>query len=92
MVRGARSAGDAERLLRRATRRSKKGWSVTEVHGKGGRSRGKGSHKMVGLFDENGLMLAWTTIPQHPGDLSPIVTREIEAAFEPHLGKGWMDK
>ncbi|HEY1617643.1 MAG TPA: hypothetical protein VGG25_08495 [Streptosporangiaceae bacterium] len=47
---------------------------------------------MIGLYDENQAMLAWTTIPQHPGDLSPAVAREIEAAFEPHLGKGWMDK
>jgi hypothetical protein len=47
---------------------------------------------MIGLYDENQVMLAWTTIPQHPGDLSSAVAREIEAAFEPHLGKGWMDK
>jgi hypothetical protein len=46
---------------------------------------------MVGLYDASGSMLAWTTIPQHPGDLSPIVSREIEATFEPHFGKGWMD-
>jgi len=26
---------------------------------------------MVGLYDENRVRLAWTTIPQHPGDLSP---------------------
>jgi hypothetical protein len=45
---------------------------------------------MVGLYDRDGVMLAWTTIPQHPGDLSPRVGREIEAAFEPHLGKDWM--
>lgn len=45
---------------------------------------------MIGLYDQNGLMLAWTTIPQHPGDLSPRVAREIEATFEPHFGKGWM--
>lgn len=47
---------------------------------------------MVGLFDGDGDRLAWTVIPQHPGDLSPAVVREIEATFEPHLGKGWMDK
>jgi hypothetical protein len=47
---------------------------------------------MIGLYDEDGIMLAWTTIPQHPGDLSPAVAREIEATFEPHFGKGWMDK
>ncbi len=47
---------------------------------------------MVGLYDEEGELLAWTTIPQHPGDLAPRVTREIEATFEPYLGKGWMDK
>lgn len=92
MVQGTKSAAEAERLLRKAARRISKGWTVREVPGKSGRRRGKGSHKMVGLYDENRNMLAWTTIPQHPGDLSPVVTREIEATFEPHLGKGWMDK
>ncbi|HYK27252.1 MAG TPA: hypothetical protein VEV61_04730 [Streptosporangiaceae bacterium] len=62
------------------------------MRGKGGRRRGKGSHKMVGLFDQHGNMLAWTTIPQHPGDLAFGVMREIEAAFEPQLGKGWMGR
>jgi hypothetical protein len=47
---------------------------------------------MVGLYDSNDVMLAWTTIPQHPGDLAPATTREIEATFEPHFGKEWMDK
>lgn len=28
-----------------------------------------------------------TTIPRHPGDLSPVVTREIEATFESYLAK-----
>jgi hypothetical protein len=47
---------------------------------------------MVGLYDERGIILAWTVIPQHPGDLSPLVAREIEATFEPYRGKGWMDR
>jgi hypothetical protein len=47
---------------------------------------------MIELFDRNGDCLAWTTVAQHPGDLSPLVAREIEAAFEPHFGKGWMDR
>jgi len=89
MVKVTRAA-EAERLLRKAARRKNKGWTVDEVPGEGGRRRGKGSHKMIGLYDESGAMLAWTTIPQHPGDLSPKVTREIEATFEPQLGKGWM--
>jgi hypothetical protein len=92
MMRGSTTASEAERLLRRAARRMGKGWTVKEVPGKGGRRRGKGSHKMIGLYNQDGSMLAWTTIPQHPGDLSPRVSREIEAAFEPHLGKGWMGK
>ena len=92
MVQGTKTASQAERHLRTATRRLKKGWTVEEVPGKGGRRRGRGSHKMVGLYDENRIMLAWTTIPQHPGDLSAVVTREIEATFEPYFGKGWMDK
>ncbi len=91
MTRGPVTANEAERLLRRAARRMKKDWNVGEVPGKGGRRRGKGSHKMIGLYDQDGVMLAWTIIPQHPGDLSPRVTGEIEATFEQHLGKGWMD-
>ncbi len=91
MVRGMRTAAEAEKLLRTAARGAGKGWTIMEVPGRCGR-RGKGSHKMVGLYDQGGIMLAWTTIPQHPGDLAPAVTREIEATFEPHLGKGWMDK
>jgi hypothetical protein len=92
MAQGPVTAGEAERLLRRAARRISKGWTVKEVPGKGGRRRGKGSHKMIGLYDQDGAILAWTTIPQHPGDLSSRVSREIEATFEPHLGKGWMGR
>jgi hypothetical protein len=92
MVQGPTTASEAERLLRRAARRMGKGRTVKEVPGKDGQRRGKGSHKMIGLYDQNGVMLAWTTIPQHPGDLSLRVSREIEAAFESHLGKGWMGK
>lgn len=92
MARGSITATDAEKLLRRAARRMKEDWTVSEVPGQGGRRRGKGSHKMIGLYDQNGVMLAWTIIPQHPGDLSPRVSGEIEATFEPHLGKGWMDR
>jgi hypothetical protein len=84
------AASEAERRIRKAARRANRDWAVAEVRGKGGRKRGKGSHKMLGLFDEAGIMLAWTTIPQHPGDLSPVVIREIEAAFEPYFGKEWM--
>lgn len=87
-----RTAADVERLLRRAARRAGEGRTVAEVAGSGGRRRGKGSHKMIGLYDKSGALIAWTTIPQHPGDLSPIVSREIEATFEPQFGKGWMDK
>lgn len=47
---------------------------------------------MVGLYDKDGSRLAWTIIPQHPGDVAPAVVREIEATFEPYLGKGWMDR
>jgi hypothetical protein len=92
MVQGTKTAEELEGLLRKAVRRAANGCTVKEVPGKGGRRRGKGSHKLVGLYDKDGVNLAWTTIPQHPGDLAPTVVREIEATFEPHLGKGWMDK
>jgi hypothetical protein len=92
VTQGPSTAGEAERLLRKAARRIGKGWTVGELPSRGGRRRGKGSHKMIGLYDQDRVMLAWTTIPQHPGDLSQRVSKEIEAAFEPHLGKGWMSK
>lgn len=92
VTQGTKTAVEAERLLRKAARRTGKGWTVEEVPGQSGRRRGKGSHKMIGLYDENRVMLAWTTVPQHPGDLSQRVSREIEATFEPHLGKEWMSK
>ena len=86
-----KTAVQVEQLLRKAARRTGDGWTVQEVRGDGGRKRGKGSHKLVGLYDGE-TQLEWTTIPQHPGDLAPAVVREIEATFEPFLGKGWMDK
>ena len=91
MVQGMKTAAQVERHLRTAARRVGEGWTAKEVRGKGGRRRGKGSHKMVGLYDRDGKMLASTVIPQHPGDLAPAVARTIEEAFEPYLGKGWMD-
>lgn len=87
-----REAAQVERLLRKAARATDDSWRVAEVQGQGGRRRGKGSHKMVALYNADGATLAWTTIPQHPGDLAPGVVREIEATFEPYLGKGWMDR
>ncbi|WP_326645121.1 hypothetical protein OG884_12205 [Streptosporangium sp. NBC_01755] len=87
-----RTVAEAERCLRAAARLAEQGFTVKEIPGKNGRRRGKGSHKLIGLYDEDGSVLAWTTIPQHPGDLSPVVTREIEATFEPYFGKRWMDK
>lgn len=91
-VKGTRTAGQVEQLLRKAARTANSSWTIKEVPGTGGRRRGKGSHKMVGLYDQRGDRLAWTTIPQHPGDVSAAVLREIEATFEPYLGKGWMDR
>ena len=78
-------------MLRRAAHRLGADWTVKEVPGNAGRRRGKGSHKMVGLYKDQ-VRIAWTTIPQHPGDLSAAVAREIEATFEPYLGKQWMDQ
>ncbi len=79
-------------MLRGAARSAGSDWTIREMRGRGGRRRGKGSHRMIGLYQAGEILLAWTTIPQHPGDLSPAVVREIEATFEPLFGKGWMDK
>ncbi|HSV64912.1 MAG TPA: hypothetical protein VLJ59_03255 [Mycobacteriales bacterium] len=44
------------------------------------------------LCAADGGELARTTMPVHPGDLPMTVTRSIEEAFAPWLGKGWLDR
>lgn len=84
-----RTAAAALAALRKAARR--KGYQVRPNTDTQGNSRGKGSHVAFGLYDE-GVLLARSLFPQHPGDMTKKTTGSIESAFEPHLGKGWMDK
>jgi hypothetical protein len=85
VVKGPKSAREIVKRLRVAARSD--GYRVERLVG-----RGKGSHSLWVLSGPAGAELARTTIPEHPGDLSLTVTRSIESAFEPWLGKGWMER
>jgi hypothetical protein len=78
------------RMLRRAVWDASSAWSVAQLTGPRGRSRGKGSHVMWGVLDAEGNELARGSVTTHPGDMSWKVTRGFEADFEKLLGEGWM--
>lgn len=54
--------------------------------------RGKGSHTIWVVVDENGNQLARAALTGHSGQMSQTVTRSNEAALEEIFGKGWLDK
>jgi hypothetical protein len=92
VVKGPKKADEAVRLLRDAVRRADKTWTVGQVTGPRGRSRGKGSHVMWAVYDAEGTELARSSVTTHPGDMSWTVTRGFESDFEDLFGKGWMDR
>jgi hypothetical protein len=84
-----KTPADALAALRKAARRNN--YEVKLITDAQGNTRGKGSHIAYGLYDGDTL-LARSLFPQHSRDMKKKTTGSIEAAFEPHLGKGWMDK
>jgi hypothetical protein len=92
MVQGRKSADEAIRLLRKAVRKSGSRWTVERITDRRGKTRGKGSHVMWGVFDVDGTEVSRGSVTTHPGDMSWTVTRSFEADFEKHLGEGWMDR
>lgn len=93
MARGAKSAIEAVRLLRKAVRRTNKTWKVVgpQKDARGG-TRGKGNHVMWGVYDSGGNELARGSLTTYSGDMSKTVTSNFEADFEKLLGEGWMDR
>jgi hypothetical protein len=91
MVNGPKTARYALAQLRKAAR--SKGYTVSQVvDPKTGKPRGKGSHEVWALYDEEGNELARGGVTKHSGDMSWKVTRTFEKAFEQLLAEGWMDQ
>ncbi|HUZ38373.1 MAG TPA: hypothetical protein VMV17_18775 [Streptosporangiaceae bacterium] len=91
MVKGPKSYRQVLALLRKAAR--DKGRVVEQVvDPKTGKPRGKGSHEVWALYDGEGRELARGALTRHTGEMSWIVTRSVEEAFEAELGEGWMDQ
>ena len=54
--------------------------------------RGKGSHTMWGVFDDEGTELGRIGLTGHAGAMSQTVTRSNDEALEHIFGSGWLDK
>lgn len=65
----------------------KHGWTVEPLP-----KRGKGSHTIWVVLDEDGTEIGRVGLTGHSGDMSWTVTRSIEEALEGIFGEGWMDK
>lgn len=54
--------------------------------------RGKGSHRMLRLVDEDGVEVARFGVTDHPGDMSAMLLRRLEQRLEPLFGPRWTEK
>lgn len=85
MVEGRKSAGEALKLIRKNARSNK--WTVEKLP-----KRGKGSHTIWVVLNEDGNEIGRAALTGHSGDMSWKVTKSTEEALEPIFGEGWMDK
>lgn len=85
MVNARKTTKQALRLIRRNARQH--GWTTHQLP-----ARGKGSHTIWVVLDEDGTEVGRVGLTGHTGEMSWHVTRSIEQALEPLFGKGWMDK
>lgn len=53
--------------------------------------RGKGSHQLYALLDQDGAHHGQFIVPQHPRELSWVVLRSIEASLAHLFGEKWME-
>jgi len=72
-------------LIRRRARRL--GWSVEQLP-----KRGKGSHSVHVVRNDQGQEVGRVALTGHAGDMSWTVMRSVEQALEPIFGTGWMDR
>ncbi|MFF2832139.1 hypothetical protein ACFVSK_10275 [Cellulosimicrobium cellulans] len=85
MVQGTRSAAQVLKAARKHARRL--GMTVEQLPG-----RGKGSHTIWVILDQEGAEVARMGLTGHPGQMSQTVTRSNEENLESVFGKGWLDK
>ena len=85
MVRGTRSATQVLLAIRQHARRL--GYAVEQLP-----KRGKGSHTIWVVRNDEGVEIGRVGLTGHPGAMSQTVTRSNEQALEPIFGKGWLDK
>lgn len=85
MVNGTRSAEQVLKAIRKNAR--KHGYTVARLP-----KRGKGSHTMWVVLDNNNNEIGRVGLTGHSGQMSQTVTRSNEKALEEIFGKGWLDK
>jgi hypothetical protein len=85
MVNGTRSA---QQVLRAARKNARKlGLTVEQLP-----KRGKGSHTIWVVLDDDGNEVGRLGLTGHAGQQSQTVTRSNEEALEGLFGEGWLDK
>jgi hypothetical protein len=85
VVNGTRSAAQVLRAARTAAK--KRGFKLEQLP-----KRGKGSHSIWIVVDNNGSELGRIGLTGHAGQQSQLVTRSNERALEPIFGEGWLDQ
>jgi hypothetical protein len=85
MVQGTRSAKQVLKTMRKLARQH--GLTVAQLPG-----RGKGSHTIWAVLDNEGVELGRVGLTGHAGAMSTTVTRSNEDALVPIFGEGWLDK
>ncbi len=78
-----KTASDVLKAMRRHARRN--GWTVEQLP-----KRGKGSHAIWAVVDENGEGRGRIGLTGHSGEMSHTVTRSCEEALEPIFGEAWL--
>jgi hypothetical protein len=71
------------------TRKRARKFGFTLAEGPG---RGKGSHRLFLLLDQDELEVGRFTVPDHARELSWTVLRSIEEALAHGLGERWMEE
>ena len=85
MVHGTRSARQVLKAMRSHAKRH--GFTVRQLP-----KRGKGSHTIWGVFDEDDNEIGRVGLTGHAGAMSQTVTRSNEAALEHIFGRRWLDR
>jgi len=85
MVNGTRPAQQVLRAARKHAREL--GFTVEQLP-----KRGKGSHTIWVVLDDDGNEVGRLGLTGHAGQQSQTVTRSNEEALEGLFGEGWLDK